>query len=104
MLFFLAVNSVLLAETVDVKDGGKTVGTMTYKVSKTYIGREGWGNTYTIKIQNDTDEYISVYVTAKGCSGESNSAHGIKPYGRTEIGISTKECEASGWVVKAYVE
>lgn len=101
MLFFLAVNSVLLAETVEVKHGSReTIGTMTYEVSKTYIGREGFGNIYTITIQNNTDEEISVLITAKGCSGESESTV-VRPYGRGEVRICTKECEVSGWAVKA---
>lgn len=102
MLFFLAVNSVLLAETVDVKYGSReTIGTMTYEVSKTYISREGFGNIYTITIQNNTDEEISILITAKGCSGESATTT-VRPYGKGEVRVCTKECEVSGWAVRAH--
>ena len=102
LLFFLSVSLSSFAETADVKDGRETVGTVTYEVSKIYINREGWGNTYTIKVENNTNEYIQVRVTAKGC-GDTDSAR-IKPYGSEEIGIATGEKEATGWHVEAYVE
>lgn len=79
----------------------ETYGVIEYNVEHTYINREGWGNFYTISVQNNSDKTIKVWFTAKGCNGENENAT-IKPYGRAELTIATGDYKAKGWDIKIY--
>lgn len=95
---YSVVEASVLTTTVESSETFKDIE---YQVEHNYISREGWGHTYTITIQNQSDKRIFVQFTAKGCNGENANCN-INAYAKEVLLISTGDIAAEGWAIEQH--
>lgn len=78
----------VFAETVDIKYGNKTIGTLEYSYN-IQPGRSGCFITVTIK--NNSEEYVGGTVKATGVERGCSEPFDVSPYGKTEVIIGCDE-------------
>ncbi len=108
LLVVVCVTLSAVAESYTVRKDGKDVGTVACEVIESkYINKAGWGNSYTLKVTNNTSYSVYVSVRPKGVS--SDYAYGrsadisANSYNSDSFAFSTGEDKPTGWEITAWV-